>query len=446
MLVKLPYDSSAEAGIIATLLRHPEFILHTDYLLPSHFYHKDNAAFYWAIQELYKSGITKIDSFNLLTQINSHNGIKNLISKYNIDSIDDYIEKSKNIARHTLEEYKKLVDIVVALSFKRELHKKIMEIDDICLDEKELNIAKLSNYVYDSLDKLISSFITAETIVLFGDIVDELWKQILERRNPDGVYGIPSKFSLLNRYFTYEPGEMVLFQARMKRGKSAFMMNEAIHKLQSGISVTYFDTEMSSRLFFERMLAHLTKIPIHKIKTGDYTVSEEKQLQEAKEWIKKQKFVHIYDPEWTNDKILTIAKILKHKIDLGFLVFDYIKSNTKSSSEQYNELGAKADFLKNNVAGALNIPVLAGAQLNRRGQTADSDKLERYCSVSIIWREKTKDEILADGENCGNYALNVKLNRLGEQMQEDEYIDFKFDGSTMTIEEAEQHSKELPFN
>jgi replicative DNA helicase len=443
---KLPYDTSAEAGIIATLLQHPDFILHSDYLSASHFYHKDNGAFYWAIQELYKSGVTKIDSFNLLTQINSHNGIKNLISRYNIESIDDYIEKSKNIARHTVEEYKKLVEIVVALAFKRELHKKLMEIDDVCLDENNNDIAKLSNFAYNSLDEVITQFITAETIVLFGDIVDELWKEIVERRNPNGMYGIPSKYSSINKYFTYEPGELVLFQARMKRGKSAFMMNEAIHKLQNGIPVAYFDTEMQSRLFFERMLAYLTKIPVQKIKSGNYTTSEEQQIEEAKKWLKKQKFVHIYNPEWTNDKILITAKILKHKINLGFLVFDYIKSNTKSSSEQYNELGAKADFLKNNVAGALNIPVLAGAQLNRQGQTADSDKLERYCSVSVIWREKTKDEILTDGENCGNYALNVKLNRLGEQMQEDDYIDFRFDGSIMTIEEAEQHSKELPFN
>ena len=90
--------------------------------------------------------------------------------------------------------------------------------------------------------------------------------------------------------------------------------------------------------------------------------------------------------------------------------------------------------------------MLAGAQLNRNDEVADSDKLERYASVSAKWRKKTSDEIANDGKECGNYALNVKLNRLGEGMFEDEYIDFKFSGSVMRIEEAKQHTEqEKPF-
>jgi hypothetical protein len=136
---------------------------------------------------------------------------------------------------------------------------------------------------------------------------------------------------------------------------------------------------------------------------------------------------------------------LKYKIGLGYLIFDYIKSNTLSSSEQYNELGGKCDFLKNTIAGGLDMSVLAGAQLNRNNETADSDKLDRYASVSVMWREKTPEEILNDGKECGNYALNINLNRIGEQMGDDEYIDFMFNGSIMTIEQAKQHEVKEPF-
>ena len=46
----------------------------------------------------------------------------------------------------------------------------------------------------------------------------------------------------------------------------------------------------------------------------------------------------------------------------------------------------------------------------------------------------------------GNFALTVDLNRMGEQMGEDEYIDFKFDGNRMRIEQAKQHdSSSNPF-
>ena len=52
-----------------------------------------------------------------------------------------------------------------------------------------------------------------------------------------------------------------------------------------------------------------------------------------------------------------------------------------------------------------------------------------------------------DGEECGNYRLNISLNRLGEQMDDSEYIDFVFDGSKMRIDETEkQHATAIePF-
>ena len=133
-------------------------------------------------------------------------------------------------------------------------------------------------------------------------------------------------------------------------------------------------------------------------------------------------------------------------MNLEFSIFDYIKSNVTSASENYNVLGAKCDFLKNNVAGDLDIALLAGAQLNRGDQVADSDKIERYVSASLWWRDKDGNEVQKDGLKCGNYALTVDLNRLGEQMVEDEYIDFMFDGSKMRISEAQQHiTKRTPF-
>jgi hypothetical protein len=168
-------------------------------------------------------------------------------------------------------------------------------------------------------------------------------------------------------------------------------------------------------------------------------------LQKMNDWIKKQPFVHKYVPVITDEEIYATHKILKYKMGLEFSIFDYIKSNILSSSENYNALGARCDFLKNNVAGDLNIAMLAGAQLNRNNQVADSDKLERYVSASMMWRDKTSEEIARDGGlEYGNFALTIDLNRLGEQMLDDEYIDFSFDGNRMRIEEAKQHKSD-PF-
>ena len=146
----------------------------------------------------------------------------------------------------------------------------------------------------EKINNLTEKYIVSTEIETFGNHIDALWSEICSRRSQDGIYGIPSKFPILSDYFTYEPGELVLLKARMKRGKSAFFLNEAVHKLKMGVPTVYLDTEMQDRLFAERLLANLTGIEIKRIKTGNYSLEEGKLLENTNEWIKKQPFVHLY--------------------------------------------------------------------------------------------------------------------------------------------------------
>ena len=242
---------------------------------------------------------------------------------------------------------------------------------------------------------------------------------------------------------------MIVVCAHRKDGKSMFCLNELVDKLSNGLHCLYIDTEMSSRQHMERMIAHLTQIPVKLIKNGGYTDEQSKRISEALKWIKQQKYVHVYMPTPSKDKIFTIAKRLQAKIGLDFVFFDYIKSqNSTSSSEIYNMMGDYTDFLKNKIAGELDIPVLAAAQLNRGGEIADSYKIEQFSSVIAIIKRKTTSEIQRDGSNCGNYKFFIKLNRLGDQMSDidSDYIDLTFNGNIATFNQAkEQHTVEEPY-
>ena len=129
-------DNQAEAGVIATLVYHPEFILHTDYLKPSYFYNVENGCIYWAIQELYKNGIETIDAINITNMLNSNKAVKKTIEQYNLSNIQEFISMSQYACRHSLEEYKLLVNNVVTMSFKRDLNKIAMEIQANCLNSE----------------------------------------------------------------------------------------------------------------------------------------------------------------------------------------------------------------------------------------------------------------------------------------------------------------------
>ena len=440
-------DIQSESGIIGTLIYHPEFIEHTDFLQPRYFYNVENSIIYWGIRELTREGISNIDAYNLSNKLKSNAAVQKKLDQYNLPNIQEWMQSYKVVARQTLEEYKVLAEDVTALAFKRELANTLDHLKSACF-QRDLDLNCLSNKVYGSLDSLTEKFITSEEIHTLGEELDDIWAEIEKRRSADGIYGVPSKYNSFLPYFTYEPGELVLIQAKYKQGKSALLMNEAVHKLQNGVPTLVVDTEMSTRQYTERLLAHVAGVSNKKIKNGTYNEEEWQRVNEARAWLKRQQFVHIYDPNMTMDKLYSICKMLKRKIGLGFVVYDYLKFNDGTSSEIYNVLGAKCDFLKNKIAGELDLPVLSAAQLNRAGEIADSFKINMYLSVAIKWGYKTQEMQIRDGVECGNMYAKIYINRLGEQMQEDDqdaYIDFFFNGDTMTVEEAEQHQRTEEF-
>lgn len=220
-----------------------------------------------------------------------------------------------------------------------------------------------------------------------------------------------------------------------------FFLNEAIHKAENGVPVAIFDTEMTDKNWLIRFLAYKSGVDIKKIKSGvGLTNEENEKIIAAKEWLKNKPIVHKYDPDWSKDKVYMTAKQLKVSMGLEFLIYDYIKvSNTGGvDNKEHNILGDWTNFLKNNIAGDLDLSILAGAQMSPKEQRlADSDKINRYASTIAYWIHKTKEEKLNDGVKEGNCKLFVDYNRNGNQMEEGEYLNFVFAGNKARIEEAE---------
>lgn len=406
-------------------------------------YNMENRCLLWAIRSLVQEGIEKIDAVNLSAMLSSNAAVKKKIKEYNIGEIEDFIAMSSYAARHTIEEYKLLVKRVITLSYKRDLLKTLEEVKALALNDSA-QLTEIDAMVSSKLNELTQSYIVANEVENYGEKIDEIWEEIKKRRQVTDA--IPNKYPLLGQYFSFEPGELYLISARMKMGKSALFLNYAQYLCEAGVPTLYLDTEMSDVRFSERLISNISGVEVAKVRNGNYSREEESRIMAAIQRIKKYPFVHLFIPDFTDEQVFAVIKILKYKMNLKFVIYDYIKGNTTSSSELYNILGARCDKLKE-IAGMENIPILAGAQLNRSGQVADSDKLERYVTVSMYWRQKTEEEVDEEGPECGNFCMNVALNRMGEQMDSDEKINFKFDGNRMRITEAKQYQKKAsPFD
>lgn len=434
-------DAVAESTVISTIICNPEFIHLDEGLSHLHFSDEFNKVLFWALKNL----IQREKSISPLTLQYQMEGIPEgavVLSAARKDILSEIVEKSSILAKGTKEDYKDMANIIKTLSERREIAKNINIYSNLVGDPDVTN-RELIKKISGELETVHNTYIDSSDIYLYTEHVRNLWEEIVSKRNPDGTFGIPTKFKLLNEYVTYVEGRLILVTARAKEGKSLFGLNELYHKICMGKNVAYFDTEMPELDFTLRLLAHITKIPVKRLEKGGTTSLEEQQIQEAIAWIEKQPFTYINSFDWNEDKIYTKLKILQNKKKLDLFIYDYIKNNERGSRtayDNYNYLGQMTNFLKNDIAVGLNVPVLTFAQLNKNYDIADSDQISRYLSTQIRWRKKTKQEIMEDGKECGTHKASIILNRDGLSMFDDEYIDFFLNENSLDISEArKQH-------
>lgn len=433
-------NTQAETGLISTLIVHPEYVVINEKLKPEYFSLPVNNTLYRIIKELYDSGITNIDEFNLASKI--ENSSEDMRTMKNIN-LSDLVADSPYVARDTPNEYKALSKDVIQFAFKRKLIQQLKTFEVQC-GKEEIDIGALQNYIYDKLNHISDEFLTGEDEAIIGEKIDKIYSEIIKRAQNGG--GIPSKFPTLNDFVTYEKGELIIFSAKRKVGKSVLLANEAVHKALGGAHVLYLDSEMSTLGWTERVLALLSQVSIKKIKLQKFdTKEEEERVLEAVETLKKMPIIHVNNPAWTVDTMEATIKKWDNKIGLDLVIMDYIKA--PDTDDAYVELGKITNFLKNKVAVGMDLSVIAAAQSNRGGDTGESYRIEQYCSTLIKIVEKTADEINRDGIDCGKYKLFVSLNRNGKSHGDidDDYIDINFFGEFMTMQEAKQHVvSELP--
>ena len=432
----------SEAGVIATLIHHPEYAYYSENLLPNHFSRRTNQIVYQAIQKLTESGVMRVDPFNILEVLNSCEGTREAAGELSVDQLNELIEMSDVLARNTVEEYQICVRNVLDSAFRRDAIQRLRKCEALCLD---LSQEDIEQKIYNVIDDVMTEYSYANDVPLFSEVVDLCWEEVKSRQG-DGYAGLPFKFPTLNEYATIEKGELFLFAAGPKQGKSIMLLNCAVDLLKRDYAVLYVDSELNTRLFTARIISHLTGIEYKRLTAGNYSEEEAKSIDEAIAWIKTRKFVHIYLPMFDKQTIYTTVKKIKHTMGLDVLIIDYFKSSGDGDAfNTYQELGAFVDMVKNKICGDMGIYGLGAAQATETGRLADSAKICRNASTIALITEKTPDEIEADGEECGNKKLRIVYNRNGMQNAPGEYLDLWFNGNKILYEEAKQHIPQTPF-
>ncbi len=428
--------------MIASLVYHPEFSFYSENLLPNHFFNKENRYIYAAICNLAQRGEQHIDPYSILQSLQSQEATAKYADEITVAQLNDFFDTSDSLARHTVEDYKLCVDNVIDAAFRRDALQSLKKCEAMCFNE---SIKDIEQQIYRSLDDVMMEFSATTEVPAYKDVIDECWAEI-EGRQGSGYAGIPFKFPALNDYATIERGELFIFGAEQKQGKSMMLLNCAVDLLQHDYAVLYLDSELNTRLFTARILAHLTGMEYKRLTSGNYSEEEERRIIEAKEWLKTRKFTHLYIPTFDQHSIYTAVKKVNHTQGLDVLIVDYFKGKGEGDAfDSYQELGRFVDMVKNQICGEMNIAGIGAAQATVTGKLADSAKIARNASTIAMISDKTPEEIEADGAECGNKKLRVTVNRNGMQMAQGEYIDLLFDGNHILYQQAKQHIPQTPF-
>ena len=432
----------SEAGIIATLIHHPEYSLNSEYLLPEHFTQRSNQLVYEAITGKAKEGAFQIDSYGILEWLRLHDADgANELSK---ETLDELIEMSDILCRNSIKEYKIIVSNVWDVAFRREMLMRLGDCRSILMNPDTENVRE---QIYGIVDSVMTSYSCGDDIEMFTEKIDSLWDEIQSRQGT-GYSGIPFKFPALNDYVTIERGELIIFGAQQKVGKSIMLLNCAVDLLRQGYSVLYIDSELSDRLFAARILSFISGVAYRDLTSGRYTEEEKQRIYAARDWVKTQPFNHCYMPLMDAESLYTTVRRMNHIRPIDVLIVDYFKSsgNELDAFQTYAAMGKIVDLVKNGIAGDMNIAAIGAAQATANNKLADSAKIARNASTIIMLIDKTPDEIENDGKECGNKKMVVTVNRNGMQHSEGESISLVFDGNHISYEQApKQPIPDIPY-
>jgi replicative DNA helicase len=309
------------------------------------------------------------------------------------------------------------------------------DLSKFVLSEKAevLNPSELVSYVMTKVNDLSVNTSTSDEVYKMGDETEEILEMRAER--PAQVPGLEVGWSQFDTTTQGgQPGDLIIICAPSKTGKSVTLTNWATKiSIKDQLPVLYIDTEMNPREQEDRILANLTGIPQSEIVSGLYVMdtvngtADEKiaKLKSAREELKLGSYYHVYMPQFTIEKVATLARKFQMQFGVVALFFDYIKIPSNQANfrdaQEFQRLGFFTSGLKD-LAGMLKIPVFSACQANRNDLDSDnpdasniggSYRILQLASKLMFLYNKSDERIAKDGIQNGNQQLFIKYQRNG---------------------------------
>jgi len=199
-----------------------------------------------------------------------------------------------------------------------------------------------------------------------SDYFDDLERLM---KNPDELLGIPSGFKDLDHLLSgLQKSDLLIFAARPGMGKTAMLVNIALHAARLKQRVGFITLEMGTKQIIQRMVATETGINLKMLRTGKIHNGDWQKFIDATARIADFQIFIDDTSALTPAQIRQRVQRWKHQHGIDLLIVDYLQKMGSGSAfrpdNRVQEVSYFARSLKD-MAKDFNIPVLSAAQLSR---------------------------------------------------------------------------------
>jgi len=211
------------------------------------------------------------------------------------------------------------------------------------------------------------------------DLVIQAKKKIEEIANKEGLSGIPSGFTELDKLTSgWQPSDLIIIAARPGMGKTALTLSMARNMaVDHNIPVAFFSCEMSSVQLITRLISSETGLSSEKLRTGNLEKHEWEQLNVKVKGLEKAPLFIDDTPSLSIFDLRAKARRLASQQGVKIIMIDYLQLMTagggKNGGNREQEISTISRNLKA-LAKELNVPVIALSQLSRAVETRGGSK------------------------------------------------------------------------
>ncbi len=358
-----PHSVEAEQAVLGGILLRPQ-LLHilVGQLAPEDFYLPAHAVIFQAILDLYGKS-APIDLLSIAEQLKSGNRLEEAGGAVYLGELAQAVVSGANAEYYAT--------IVRDKALQRGLIEACSRIIANCYDA--------SREVSDLLDSsaqavfAISQRTVGRDFTPTRELLDKVFDNLSKLADArDVITGVTTGYTRLDKLTAgLQPSDLIIVAARPSMGKTAFSMCMALHAaVRQGVPVAVFSLEMSKGQLIQRMLAVWGKVDLSKLRRPSLLTDEDWQrLYEAADVVARAPIYIDDTPALSTLELRARARRLKAEKGLGLIVVDYLQlmRTSRRTDSRELEISDISRSLKG-LAKELNLPVVALAQLNRKGE------------------------------------------------------------------------------